>query len=171
MALCWAGHVRAFFFKEVDRALLLINRALELDMNLAVAWQRSGWVRGYAGDADGAIESLNKAMRLDPLDTRVFLTQSAMAFAHFVAGRDQEAAEWAAMALRTKPNWMPALRVAMASNAMQGRAAEAKAVLQLYERADPNISIRKICEHYPFRRREDRQRLVKALRKAGVPEA
>ncbi len=171
VALCWAGHVRAFFFKEVDRALLLINRALELDMNLAVAWQRSGWVRGYAGDADGAIESLNKAMRLDPLDTRVFLTQSAMAFAHFVAGRDQEAAEWAAMALRTKPNWMPALRVAMASNAMQGRAAEAKAVLQLYERADPNISIRKICEHYPFRRREDRQRLVKALRKAGVPEA
>ena len=114
VALCWAGHVRAFFFKEVDRALLLISRALELDVNLAVAWQRSGWVRGYAGDSDGAIESLNKAMRLDPLDTRVFLTQSAMAFAHFVAGRDQEAAEWAAIALRTKPNWMPALRVAIA---------------------------------------------------------
>ena len=134
VALCWAGHVRAFFFKEVDRALLLINRALELDMNLAVAWQRSGWVRGYAGDADGAIESLNKAMRLDPLDTRVFLTQSAMAFAHFVAGRDQEAAKWAAMALRTKPNWMPALRVAMASNAMTRARRRGKGALQSYER-------------------------------------
>ena len=170
-ALCWAGHVRAFFFKEVDRALLLINRALELDVNLSVAWQRSGWVRGYAGDSNGAIESLNKAMRLDPLDTRVFLTQSAMAFAHFVAGQDQEAAEWAAMALRTKPNWMPALRVAIASNAMQGRAAEAKAALHLYEQVDPNASIRKICEHYPFRRQTDKQRLVKALLKAGVREA
>ena len=171
VALCWAGHVRAFFFKEVDRALLLISRALELDLNLAVAWQRSGWVRGYAGDSDGAIESLNKAMRLDPLDTRVFLTQSAMAFAHFVAGRDQEAAEWAALALRTKPNWMPALRVAIASNAMHGRAAEAKAALQSYERIDPNLSIRKICEHYPFQREKDKRRLVKALRKAGVREA
>jgi TolB-like protein len=171
VALCWAGHVRAFFFKEVDRALLLIDRALELDVNLAIAWQRSGWVRGYAGDPDGAIKSLNKAMRLDPLDTRVFLTQSAMAFAHFVAGRDQEAAEWAAMALRTKPNWMPALRVSIASNAMQGRAAEAKAVLQSYKQVDPNVSIRKICEHYPFRRQEDTQRLVQALRKAGVREA
>jgi TolB-like protein len=171
VALCWAGHVRAFFFKEVDRALLLIHRALELDVNLAVAWQRSGWVRGYAGDTDGAIESLNKAMQLDPLDTRVFLTQSAMAFAHFVAGRDQEAAEWAAMALRTKPSWMPALRVAIASNAMQGRAAEAKAALQLYEQVDPQVSIRKICEHYPFRRQTDKQRLVNALRKAGVREA
>ena len=171
VALCWAGHVRAFFFKEVDRALLLIDRSLELDVNLAVAWQRSGWVRGYAGDSDGAIESLNKAMRLDPLDTRVFLTQSAMAFAHFIAGRDQEAAEWAAMALRTKPNWMPALRVAIASNAMQGRTAEAKAALQSYEQVDPNVSIRKICEHYPFRRQKNKQRLVKALRKAGVCEA
>jgi TolB-like protein len=171
VALCWAGHVRAFFFEEVDRALLLINRALELDVNLAVAWQRSGWVRGYAGDSEGAIESLNKAMRLDPLDTRVFLTQSAMAFAHFIAGRDQEAAEWAAMALRTKPNWMPALRVAIASNAMQGRAAEAKAALRSYERVDPNVSIRKICGHYPFQRQQDKQRLMKALCKAGVREA
>lgn len=171
VALCWAGHVRAFFFKEVDRALLLINRALELDVNLAVAWQRSGWVRGYAGDSDGAIESLNKAMRLDPLDTRVFLTQSAMAFAHFVAERDREAAEWAAMALRTKANWMPALRVAIASNAMQGRVAEAKAALQSYRQIDPDVSIRKICEHYPFRRQEDKQRLVKALRSAGIREA
>ena len=170
VALCWAGHVRAFFFKEVDRALLLIDRALELDVNLAIAWQRSGWVRGYAGDSDGAIESLNKAMRLDPLDTRVFLTQSAMAFAHFIAGRDREAAEWAAMALRTKPNWMPALRVAIASNAMQGRAAEAKAALQSYEGVDPDVSIRKICDHYPFRRQQDKQRLVTALRKAGVRE-
>lgn len=170
VALCWAGHVRAFFFKEVDRALLLIGRALELDVNLAVAWQRSGWVRGYAGDPDGAIESLNKAMRLDPLDTRVFLTQSAMAFAHFIAERDREAAEWAAMALRTKPNWMPALRVAMASNAMQGRAAEAKAAVAKYEQVDPEVSIRKICDHYPFRRQQDKQRLVTALRKAGVRE-
>ena len=171
VALCWAGHVRAFFFKEVDRALLLIDRALELDVNLAAAWQRSGWVRGYAGDPDGAIESLNKAMRLDPLDTRVFLTQSAMAFAHFVAARDQEAADWAALALRTKPNWMPALRVAIASNAMQGRTDEAKAALQAYAQVNPNVTIRKICEHYPFRHQSDQQRLVTALRRAGVREA
>jgi len=171
VALCWAGHVRAVFFNEVDRGLLLISRALELDVNLAVAWQRAGWVRGYAGDPDGAIESLNKAMRLDPLDPRVFLTQSAMAFAHFVAERDQEAADWAALALRTKPKWMPALRVAIASSAMQGRTEEAKAALQAYVKVDPNVSIHKICEQYPFRHQRDQQRLVRALRRAGVREA
>jgi TolB-like protein/tetratricopeptide (TPR) repeat protein len=171
VALCWGGHVRAFFFKEVERALLLIDRALELDVNLAAAWQRSGWVRGYAGDHEGAIRSLERAMRLNPLDPRVFLTQSAMAFAHFIAGRDQDASDWAAMAGRVKPNWMPALRVAIAANAMLGRTAEARDCLQAYELVEPDVNIRKICEHYPFQRAQDKQRLIEALRRAGVREA
>jgi TolB-like protein len=171
VALCWGGHVRAFFFKEVERALMLIDRALELDVNLAVAWQRNGWVRGYAGDHEEAIRSLERAMRLNPLDPRVFLTQSAMAFAHFIAGRDREASDWAAMAARVKPNWMPALRVALAANAMLGRTAEARDVLQAYQRVDPDVNIRKICEHYPFQREQDKQRLMEALRRAGVREA
>ena len=73
VALCWAGHVHAYFFRDLDRALLLIDRALDLDVNLAVAWQRSGWVRGYAGDPERAIESLNKAIRLNPLGTGFLL--------------------------------------------------------------------------------------------------
>ncbi len=167
VALCWAGHVHAYFFKDVDRALSLIDRALELDVNLAVAWQRSGWVRSYAGDPDGAIESLNKAMLLNPLDTRVFLTQSAMAFAHFTAGRDAEAAEWAAMALRLKPHWLPALRVAIVANAMQGLRDEARDALNDYLEIDPAITIDKVCDCYPLRRDADRERLATGLRKAG----
>lgn len=170
VALCWAGHALAFFFKEVDRALLLIDRALELDQNLAVAWQRSGWVRGYAGDPDGAIASLDKAIRLNPLDPRMFLTQSAMAFAHFIAARDQEAADWAARALRAKPNWPPALRVAMASNAMLGRPDDAGRARSLLLRADPKLTVAGICDFYALRREGDRQRLTVALRKAGMPE-
>jgi TolB-like protein len=170
VALCWAGHVHAYFFRDIDRSLLLIDRALELDVNLAIAWQRSGWVRGYAGDADGAIESLNRAIALNPLDPRVFLTQSAMAFAHFIGGRDDDAADWAAMALRVKPNWLPALRVMIAANAMRGRADEADQALRSYLRIDPKISTAKMCEFYPLRRDTDRQRLILGMRRAGIPE-
>jgi TolB-like protein len=170
VALCWAGHAHAFFFHDLDRGLLLIDRALELDENLAVAWQRSGWVRGYAGDSEAAIASLNRAIRLNPLDPRVFLTQSAMGFAHFIAGRDEEAAHWAAMALRIKPHWLPALRVAIAANAMSGRADEMNRARTSYLGVDPNVSISKICGYYPLRRDSDRQRLILALRKAGLPE-
>jgi TolB-like protein/tetratricopeptide (TPR) repeat protein len=169
VALCWAGHAHAYFFKDVDRALLLVDRALELDVNLAIAWQRSGWVRAYAGDPDGAIESLRKAMRLNPLEPRVFLTHSAMAFAHFIAGRDDDAAEWAALGLRAKPHWLPALRVAIAANAMRGCLDEARRAVDSYLRIDPQVSIGRICEYYPLRRSIDRERLILAMRKAGVP--
>ena len=114
--------------------------------------------------------SLNKAMRLNPLDPRVFLTQSAMAFAHFIAGRDDDAAEWATMALRVKPNWFPALRMMIASNAMRDQVEEAKQALKAYLGIDPRVTILKLCEYYPFRREADRQRLIAAMRKAGVPE-
>jgi TolB-like protein len=170
VALCWAGHAHAYFFKDVDRALLLIDRALELDENLAIAWQRSGWVRGYAGEPDRAIKSLDKAIRLNPLDLRVFLTQSAMSFAHFIAARDDDAADWAAIALRVKPNWLPALRVAVASNAMRGNSDETGRLLNLYLRIDPVVTITKICGFYPLRRIADRQRLILAMRRAGMPE-
>ncbi len=170
VALCWAGHAHAYFFKDVDRALLLIDRALELDGNLAIAWQRSGWVRGYAGDPDGAIDSLHKAMRLNPLEPRMFLTQSAMAFAHFIAGRDDAAAHWALMGLRVKPNWLPALRVAIAANAMRGHLDEAQRALHAYRDIDPQVHIERICEYYPLRRDMDRERLIFAMRKAGVPD-
>lgn len=169
VALCWAGHAHAYFFKDVDRALLLIDRALELDVNLAIAWQRSGWVRGYAGDPEGAIESLNHAMRLNPLEPRVFLTHSAMAFAHFIAGRDAEAVHWASMGLRVKPDWLPALRVAIASNAMRGCMDEARRLRDRYLQIDPQVTVAKICEYYPLRRDADRERLMLGMRKAGVP--
>ena len=74
------------------------------------------------------------------------------------------------MALRVKPNWMPALRVALVANAMQGKAEETARVLSLYRRIDPQARIAKICGFYPQRRERDRQRLIRALRIAGMPE-
>jgi TolB-like protein/tetratricopeptide (TPR) repeat protein len=170
VALAWAGHVDAVFSGDVARGLSLIDRALELDVNNATAWQRSGWVRGYAGDPEGAIESLKHAIRLDPLDPRAFLTRTAMAFAHFIAGRDAEAAHGAAEALRLKRDWRPALRVALAANGMLGRRDEAAQALRTYLRIDPRLGIAKICGFYPLRREADRRRLVLGLRRAGVPE-
>src|SRR3546814_12840167 len=82
-----------------------------------------------------------------------------MGFAHFIAGRDDDAARWAAMALRVKPNWLPALRVAIASNAMLGQATEATRLLSVYFGINPGVSITTICDFYPLSRDADRQRL------------
>ena len=134
IALCWAGHALAIFFGENDQAVSLVTRATELDTNLSVAWARAGWVFAYAGDADRAIDSVYRAIRLNPLDPRIFLTYSAMAFAHFIGRREAEAIAWADKALQVKPDWPPALRVIAASNAVLGFQNEAqRAIASLCE--------------------------------------
>jgi hypothetical protein len=74
------------------------------------------------------------------------------------------------MALGVKPNWLPALRMTIASNAMQGQAEQATRALSAYRQIDPDVTITKLCAYYPFRRHADRQRLIAAMRKAGVPQ-
>jgi hypothetical protein len=42
--------------------------------------------------------------------------------------------------------------------------------VRAYQQVEPDVSIRKICGHYPFQREQDKQRLIEALRRAGVRE-
>src|SRR5207249_3638210 len=73
-----------------------------------------------------------RAMRLSPLDPRATTMRSGTAFAHFLLGRYDEAASWAAMALQDNPDFQPGLRIAAAGNAMAGRPEQAqKAVARL----------------------------------------
>jgi hypothetical protein len=42
----------------------------------------------WLGQPDIAIEHLERAMRLSPVDSFMFKMQLGMAFAHYIAGRD-----------------------------------------------------------------------------------
>ena len=79
-------------------------------------WRRrgifSGWVRVFLGEPEVAIEHLARAMRLSPLDPLIFVAQDGIAFAHFFAGRYDEASSWAEKAVRESPNYLTAMRMA-----------------------------------------------------------
>ena len=62
-------------------------------------------------------------MRLSPLDPLSFRAQGGIAFAHFLAGRYDEAINWAEKALRERPNYLAAARDLAAANALAGRMA------------------------------------------------
>jgi len=49
VALAWSAHALAHVVGDIETGIALIDRALLLNANLAVAWQRSGWLRIYAG--------------------------------------------------------------------------------------------------------------------------
>jgi TolB-like protein/class 3 adenylate cyclase/Tfp pilus assembly protein PilF len=126
VALCGAGLPLAWGGGELDDGAALIDRALQLNPNLAMAWLFSGWVKVWLGEPEVAIEHLARAMRLSPNDPNVFNMQAATALAHLFAGRYAEASSWAEAAAREKPNHLIATSVVAASGALAGRLSEAE---------------------------------------------
>jgi tetratricopeptide (TPR) repeat protein len=129
-----------------------------------------GWVSVYLGEPDAAIEPLTHAMRLSPLDRWLSMMQAGIAFAHFFAGRYDEAAMWAEKSLRESPNYHAGLRVTSASNALIGRTEYAHKAVGRLRQIDPALRIVNLRDLTPVRRAEDLARYEEGLRKAGLPE-
>jgi len=169
--LAASGYALAYVVHELDDGAAFIDRALELNPNLAAAWHSSGWARTWLGEPDLAIEHLARAMRLSPLDQLIEWMQAATAHAHFLAGRYDTASSWAGIALRTSPDTVVALRIAAASKALTGELKQAQKLLARLRQLDPALRVSNLRDRMgPYRRPEDVARYEDGLRKAGLPE-
>ena len=106
VALSRGAHALTFVTGDHDTAASLVDRALALNPNLAGAWYASGWVRVWLGEIDTAINHFAHAMRLSPLDPHSIGMQAGTAFAHFLAGRYDEASFWVQRALWEQTNYL-----------------------------------------------------------------
>ena len=170
LVLAWAGHALAFVVGEIEEGAALLSRAINLDPNQATARFWSGWVHLFSGEIDAAIEQFQVALRLSPLDPSIFTAQAGMAFAHFLAGRNEEASSWATAAIRRQPKFLPAQCILAACHAMSGRVEEAREVCARAIQLDPTLRISGIKDSAPYRRPEDIEKLAQAFRIAGMPE-
>ena len=170
VALCRAGHAIGFLIHDLDSGITFIDQALVLNPNLATAWYLGGWLRAYRGEPDIAIEHLARAMRLSPLDPTLYHMQAGTAFAHFLAGRFDDASSWAEKPFRNEPNYLPAATVKAASNALAGRMDEARQAMERSRQIDPALRISSLKDWYPLHRPEHLARWADGLRKAGLPE-
>ena len=116
-----------------------------------------------------AIEHASRAIRLSPLDPFLVGMQSAIAFAHFCAGRYDQSAVWAEKAVKEQPTFAPALRVLAASSASLGRMKEATEALVRLKETKATVHISELA-HFPFREPKYFAKYAEALRKAGFPE-
>jgi adenylate cyclase len=168
-ALSMAGFAIARLGAELDTGASLIDRALDLNPNLAEGWRSIGWVKVWLGQADDAIDSFAKAMRLSPIDPRMFDIEAGMASGHFIAGHYEEACSWSDKAVGNQSNYGPGLRVATASQALAGRQERAQKLLALLRGADPGLRLSNLQERAPWNP-IGLARLTEGLRKAGLPK-
>jgi len=170
VALGAGGWALALVVGDLDDAAAFIDRALELNPNLAVTWQFSGWVRVWLGEPKVAIEHLARGMRLSPLDPLMFIALGATAFAHFFAGHYDEALLWIQKTVRERPNWPEGPRLVAAAAALSGRPMEAQQAIARAREMDPSWCLSRVRKLTLFRRPEDLAKYVEALQKAGLPE-
>jgi hypothetical protein len=121
-------------------------------------------IRKARCEPDGAIEHLERAMRLSPLDPRIDMMETAM------AGRHDEASLWADKAVRDAPDFAAATYISAASHAMAGRLAIAHSTIARVRQFDPNRRLSDLETDIPLRRPQDYGALADGLRKAGLPE-
>ena len=167
--LACAAQALNYVVMKVDEGAGLLARAVELDPNLAVARLWLGGARSFLGQHDEAIEQFQFALRLSPLDPRTFLAYTGIAFAHFQAGRYEEALEWASSGVRRWPHFVQLHRMMMANFAMLGRLEEAKQSREQVLRLSPTVTIAEM-RRKSLLRPDDTEKVVAAWRRAGMPE-
>jgi TolB-like protein len=164
-ALCAAHSV----IGDLDVAAALIEKALALDPNSAMAWNRSGWLNAYLDRPEIAIEHFQRAIRLSPFDPMNFNCFFGIRNAHFAAERYEESLFWCRKGMVERPDLVWPLRSMAASLALLGRVAEAREAVRQLRQWYPDITISKIVAITPHRGDYVR-RYAEGLRRAGLPE-
>jgi TolB-like protein/Flp pilus assembly protein TadD len=154
-----------------DTALTWFHRAIGLNPNFALALAMAGAALAWSGQPDPALELLERAQRMSPRDQFRAGFMHFAGIAHFVAERYAEGAACEVEALRARANWPPSLRCLAACLACLGQLDEARAAVSELLKLRPEYSIKRAAHGYAVLTRPgDQERLVAALRQAGLPE-
>ena len=161
------GWARAYVAGDFDAATEMVDRAVALNPNSAIAWNYRGITCQYQGHPEEALRSFERALRLSPVDPMLYGTVAMMGLAFIGLHRFAEAEAAARKSLRKNPTFMPAHRGLVSALALQGRIAEATEASRRLLELEPGFRV----SEWIVRSRQWRAGLlVEGLRKAGLPE-
>jgi len=169
-ALAIAGLVVGFLDpSDYATALDAFDHSLAMSPSSALALGFSAVTRAWRGESAIAIQQAEQALRLSPFDPLSNIRHMAIAIAHFVAGRFEEAAAAAHRATQGHPRFSPPYWMRAAALANLGRIDEAKIMAQRLLDVQPQFTVSSITSA-PFANPEILAALGQALRRVGLPE-
>jgi adenylate cyclase len=111
---------------SLDQASDFAHRAIAVHPNSAIVRAHCGWALLYNAEFDAALESLETAKRMNPLDPRFHMINSGMAAAHFFQRHFDETVRLAEATLARTPKHPISLRYMTAALVHLGRLEEAR---------------------------------------------
>lgn len=169
LALAIAGAVQAALSRDHDLALAALDRAALMNPNAGIVLGFDALGRCLGGAYERAVEHAERALRLSPLEPLVYHASLALALAHLLTGRPEEAAAHALQAIGGNRNLAFAHCVLVLALARLGRAEEASQAMRRLAAAAPEFRIASLLRI----RFADAARLradLDVLRATGLPE-
>jgi TolB-like protein/Tfp pilus assembly protein PilF len=166
--LARSGHVLTYLGHEYDRGTSMVEQAVTLNPNLAVAWYCRGWVSLMCGEAERAVESFERMIRLSPLDPLRVGAWNGSSFASFHLGRYDEGCASAIKSIQFFTD-VHTLGAFVVNSVGAGRIVEAREAVARILKLEPDFRASHVHEAFPIRSSDERDRIASALREAGLP--
>jgi Flp pilus assembly protein TadD len=146
-----------------------IDHALALNGSSALALGLGSTILAHDGRVEQAIEYGERALRLSPHDPTAYLHFTALAIAHLVAGRFEQAAAACNKASQSNPRFSFPVVLHAAALMSLSRTQEAKAAARRVLELEPRFSVAKFVRSHTGRA-EIWNPIGDTLRQVGLPE-
>jgi adenylate cyclase len=153
--------------RRLDEACAELGRATALAPNDSELLATRGNMLVYMHEPDAAVESLEKAIRLDPLYPDMWL--HFLGHAYFMKGDYETAARYLRERILRQPDTDLSRTMLAAAYGHLGRVEEARRLWKEVFEVNPHYSLEQKERILPYKDPSDWSRFVDGLKKAGLP--
>jgi len=154
--------------RQHEKAIAEFERAINLNPNLPDLHARFGIALTYVGRLEESLDSFKKAIRLNPIPPSWYLRNFARSYR--MVGRYEDSISTYKAALYRSPDDLYAQAGLTATYSVAGRLNEARAQAAEVLRVQPKFSSERYAKTFPFIDKAETEKLISALRMAGLPE-
>ncbi|WP_299609394.1 hypothetical protein [uncultured Tateyamaria sp.] len=143
------------------------SKALEVNPNDAMSWLFSGVTHAFRDNSATAVEYVEKAHRLSPIDPLGYLFHSFASFAHVSAEEYEQAVELADLSLELNARHVSTLRTKLCAHYHLDQHEEMMQTGQRLRRQLPYFDLEEYRQKHPAADYDVGRRMVTALQAAG----
>ena len=165
-----AGFVLLMVARDYELGLQAVDRAKELNPNIAFVSMLIGVSQTFAGDPEEALIHFDNAIRVSPGDPGAFFFYALAALSHLFCGRPAEAHELARKSARMYSDWDSTYWALIPALVQLGRTDEARSNLPKFLELSPNATVTRLGELLPVRNPDYLNLILDGMAKAGLPE-
>ena len=170
LVLAIAGFVLVMIARDYNQGLQAVNRARELNPNIAFVSFVVGASLVISGNPEDGLSCVEDAIRVSPGDPGAFFFYTTAALAHLMCSRPAEAYDMATKSARMYTDWDTTYRVLASALVQLDRMEEARSAVAKLLELYPTVTVSRLRALWPIRNTETLDMILDGLHIAGLPE-